>query len=50
MNTVGSTTEVPSTPDKKEYLQELLSEFEKLGTSKNIDFHFPHVTTTQEGF
>ena len=46
-NTHGSTPEVPSNPDQQENLQEILSEFDKLGTSQHID-NYPNFSTTQE--
>ena len=49
INTLGSTPEFPSTTAQQESLQELLSEFENLGISQNIDYHSPQVTTTHEG-
>ena len=49
INTLGSTPEVPSTPDQQENIQEILSSFYNLGTSQHIEYHSPQVTTKQEG-
>ena len=49
INTLGSTPEVPSTPVQRYNLQELVSEFDNLGTSQYIEYHSPQFTTTQKG-
>ena len=48
IKTLGITPEVTYTTDQHENIQELLSEFEKLGKSQNIDYNPPQVTTTHE--
>ena len=49
VNTLGSKSEVPSTPSQQENVQELLPEFENLGKNQYIDYYPPQVINTQEG-
>ena len=49
INTLVSAREVPYTPAQQENLQELLSEFDNIGTSQNIDYRYSQVTNTHKG-